>query len=69
MDGEKFFIRRMGIRVATPIFMALIIIELTDILFALDSIRTILAITVDPFIVSGSNCYPWIKIYVLPYFA
>lgn len=55
MDGEKFFIRRMGIRVGTPLFMALIIIELTDILFALDSIPAILAITADPFIVFSSN--------------
>ncbi len=55
MDGDKFFIKRMGIRVATPLFMALIIIELTDILFALDSIPAILAITADPFIVFSSN--------------
>ncbi len=55
MNGDKFFIRRMGIRVATPLFMALIIIELTDILFALDSIPAILAITADPFIVFSSN--------------
>ena len=55
MDGEKFFIRRMGKRIATPLFMALLIIELTDILFALDSIPAILAITADPFIVFSSN--------------
>ena len=55
MDGEKFFIRRMGKRIATPLFMALIIIEFTDILFALDSIPAILAITADPFIVFSSN--------------
>jgi len=55
MDGEKFFIRKRGIRIATPLFMALIIIELTDILFALDSIPAILAITADPFIVFSSN--------------
>ena len=55
IEGEKFFIRRMGIRIATPLFMALIIIELTDILFALDSIPAILAITADPFIVFSSN--------------
>ncbi len=55
MDGEKFFIRRMGIRAATPLFIALMIIELTDILFALDSIPAILAITADPFIVFSSN--------------
>ncbi|MEB2775213.1 TerC family protein [Algoriphagus sp. D3-2-R+10] len=55
MDGDKFFINRRGIRVATPLFMSLIIIELTDILFALDSIPAILAITADPFIVFSSN--------------
>ncbi len=57
MDGDKFFIRRMGVRAATPLFMALIIIELTDILFALDSIPAILAITTDPFIVFSSNIF------------
>ena len=55
MDGDKFFIKRMGIKAATPLFVALIIIELTDILFALDSIPAILAITADPFIVFSSN--------------
>lgn len=53
--GDHFFIIKRGIRVATPLFMALIIIELTDILFALDSIPAILAITADPFIVFSSN--------------
>ncbi len=57
MDGDKFFIRRMGKRIATPLFMALLIIELTDILFALDSIPAILAITADPFIVFSSNIF------------
>ena len=55
MDGDKFFIKRLGVRAATPLFVALIIIELTDILFALDSIPAILAITADPFIVFSSN--------------
>ncbi len=55
IDGENFFIKRMGIRAATPLFIALLIIELTDILFALDSIPAILAITADPFIVFSSN--------------
>tara|TARA_R100000935_G_scaffold8302_7_gene17378 strand:+ start:7067 stop:8032 length:966 start_codon:yes stop_codon:yes gene_type:complete len=55
IDGENFFIRRMGIKAATPLFIALLIIELTDILFALDSIPAILAITADPFIVFSSN--------------
>lgn len=57
MDGDKFFIKRMGIRAATPLFVALIIIELTDILFALDSIPAILAITSDPFLVFSSNIF------------
>jgi len=55
MDKDKFFIRRMGVKAATPLFVALIVIELTDILFALDSIPAILAITSDPFIVFSSN--------------
>ncbi len=55
MEGNSFFIRRLNVRAATPLFLALIIIELTDILFALDSIPAILAITADPFIVFSSN--------------
>ncbi|SNR45262.1 tellurite resistance protein TerC [Maribacter sedimenticola] len=55
MHGHDFFIRRMGVKAATPLFVALIVIELTDILFALDSIPAILAITADPFIVFTSN--------------
>lgn len=55
ISGHDFFVRKMGVRAATPLFVALIIIELTDILFALDSIPAILAITADPFIVFSSN--------------
>jgi tellurite resistance protein TerC len=55
ISGDKFFIRRMGKFIATPLFMALLMIELTDILFALDSIPAVLAITADPFIVFSSN--------------
>ncbi|MET7029097.1 TerC family protein [Sediminicola luteus] len=55
LHGHDFFIKKMGIRAATPLFVALIVIELTDILFALDSIPAILAITADPFIVFSSN--------------
>ncbi len=55
LQGNRFFVRRMGIKAASPLFVALIIIELTDILFALDSIPAILAITADPFIVFSSN--------------
>lgn len=53
-DG-RFFIKRNRIRFATPLFVALIIIELTDLFFAIDSIPAILAITADPFIVFSSN--------------
>jgi tellurite resistance protein TerC len=55
IQGDRFFVKRMGIKAATPLFVALIVIELTDILFALDSIPAILAITADPFIVFSSN--------------
>lgn len=55
MEGDKFFVKRMGVTAATPLFVALITIEFTDILFALDSIPAILAITADPFIVFSSN--------------
>lgn len=53
--GHAFFIKKNAKNYATPLFMALIIIELTDIMFALDSIPAILAITQDEFIVFTSN--------------
>jgi tellurite resistance protein TerC len=55
LHGHDFFVRRMGLIAATPLFVALMVIEITDILFALDSIPAILAITADPFIVFSSN--------------
>lgn len=55
MEGDKFFIKREGVKMATPLFIALLIIELTDVFFAIDSIPAILAITADPFIVFSSN--------------
>lgn len=55
IKGHDFFIKKMGVRAATPLFVALLVIELTDILFALDSIPAILAITADPFLVFSSN--------------
>ena len=56
-NGHDFFVKRMGLNAATPLFVALVIVELTDILFALDSIPAILAITADPFIVFTSNIF------------
>lgn len=55
MRGHDFFIKKNAKRYATPLFMALIVIELTDVMFALDSIPAILAITQDEFIVFTSN--------------
>ncbi|AXP82679.1 Inner membrane protein alx [Mariniflexile rhizosphaerae] len=57
MEGQKFFIKLRHITAATPLFVALIIIEFTDILFALDSVPAILAITSDPFLVFSSNIF------------
>ena len=54
-EEEKFFVIRRNLKVATPLFVVLIIIEATDVLFALDSIPAILAITSDPFLVFSSN--------------
>lgn len=55
--GQNFFIREAGRRVATPLFMVLVLVELTDVMFALDSIPAIFAITQDPFIVYTSNVF------------
>lgn len=53
----KFFIKRKGIYLTTPLFIVLLIIETSDIMFALDSIPAILSITTDPFIVFSSNIF------------
>lgn len=56
-DGEHFFVKRRHITAATPLFVALIVIEVMDMLFALDSVPAILAITSDPFLVFSSNIF------------
>jgi tellurite resistance protein TerC len=56
-DGEKFFISTQKGRTATPLFVALIVIEVMDVLFAVDSVPAILAITSDPFLVFSSNIF------------
>ena len=56
-DGEKFFTLQNGKRVATPLFLVLVFVELSDVIFAVDSIPAIFAITSDPFIVLTSNIY------------
>ena len=55
--GEKFWVRVKGERLATPLFMVLVLIEITDLIFAVDSIPAIFAITKDPFIVFTSNIF------------
>ncbi|MBE2227265.1 MAG: TerC family protein [Ignavibacteria bacterium] len=53
--GDHFFVKRDGVKYATPLFVCLIVIESTDLVFAIDSIPAIFAITTDPFIVFSSN--------------
>ncbi len=57
IDGEHFFVKRRHIRAATPLFVALIVIEVMDVVFAMDSVPAILAITSDPFLVFSSNIF------------
>jgi tellurite resistance protein TerC len=56
-DGHAFFTRENGKRVATPLFFALALIELTDVVFAVDSIPAVFAVTRDPFVVFTSNIF------------
>jgi TerC family integral membrane protein len=55
--GEKFWVVENGVRVFTPLFMVLVMIEISDLIFAVDSIPAIFAITTDPFIVFTSNIF------------
>jgi tellurite resistance protein TerC len=55
--GEKFSVMKDGVRHFTPLFLVLILIEVTDLVFAVDSIPAIFAITTDPFIVFTSNIF------------
>ena len=54
-EGDKFFVKRAARYVATPLFVVVLVVETTDIVFALDSIPAVLGVTVDPFIVYSSN--------------
>lgn len=55
--GEKFWVRENGMRLFTPLFLVLVMIEISDVIFAVDSIPAIFAITTDPFIVFTSNIF------------
>jgi tellurite resistance protein TerC len=56
-DGQKLFTRSLGRRVATPLFTVLILIEATDVVFAVDSVPAILAVSREEFIVFASNAF------------
>ena len=57
LHGERFFVMQDGVRYATPLFLALVLVEISDLIFAVDSIPAIFAITSDPFIVLTSNVF------------
>jgi tellurite resistance protein TerC len=65
---SRFFVKDRGRYVATPLFVVLLVVETTDIIFAVDSIPAILAITIDPFIVYSSNIFAILGLRAL-YFA
>ncbi|WP_263753906.1 TerC family protein [Kosakonia cowanii] len=57
IDSEHFFVRKNGLLYATPLLLVLILVELSDVIFAVDSIPAIFAVTTDPFIVLTSNLF------------
>lgn len=57
LEGQRFFVTKNNIRFATPLFIALLFLELTDIIFAVDSVPAIFAITKEPLIVFTSNIF------------
>ncbi|MFN9744556.1 MAG: TerC family protein [Betaproteobacteria bacterium] len=56
-DGERFFTLENGKKIATPLFLVIVLVAITDVIFAVDSIPAIFAITMDPFIVLTSNIF------------
>ncbi len=67
-SDDKFFVRRMGYTFATPLFVVLVLIETTDLLFAVDSIPAVLAVSSNPFIIYTSNIFAILGLRTL-YFA
>ncbi|EEO8630442.1 TerC family protein [Salmonella enterica] len=57
IENESFFVRKNGLLYATPLLLVLIMVELSDVIFAVDSIPAIFAVTTDPFIVLTSNLF------------
>ncbi len=68
MHGDRFFITENGRRMATPLFVALLVIETTDVAFAVDSIPAVFSVSRDPFIVLTSNIFAILGLRAL-YFA
>ncbi len=68
MHGEKFFVRTSGVLMATPLFITLLVIETTDVAFAVDSIPAVFSVSRDPFIVLTSNVFAILGLRAL-YFA
>lgn len=56
-DGQKFLTRRNGVLMATPLLAVVVVVEVTDIIFAVDSIPAIFAVTQEPFLVFASNAF------------
>jgi tellurite resistance protein TerC len=57
LEGDKFTVVRNGVRYVTPLLLALVAVEVTDLIFAVDSIPAVFAVTTDPFIVFTSNIF------------
>ncbi|MEO8206398.1 MAG: hypothetical protein ABI615_09475, partial [Chthoniobacterales bacterium] len=68
LKGDHFFVREKGILYATPLFIVLLVVETTDLLFAVDSIPAVIAITRDSFLVFTSNIFAILGLRAL-YFA
>jgi tellurite resistance protein TerC len=64
-DGQKFFTKENGKRLATPLFLALIFVEITDIMFAFDSVPAIFGLTNEPLVVFTSNIFAVIDLRAL----
>lgn len=67
-EGKRFFVRRNGVLFATPLFLVLMMVEFTDLVFAVDSIPAIIAVSRDPFIIYTANVFAILGLRAL-YFA
>lgn len=67
-EGDRFFVNREGRRLATPLFVVLLVVSVMDVVFAIDSVPAVFAITLDPFIIFSSNVFAVLGLRAL-YFA